>query len=112
MKASTKLFFSALLISFLGTLPLGTLNVSITNLAINRGYTAATLFAMGAILVEVAIVRIAVVAVGKLEKLQRYFKLFSWLKFKIHTGRTHQIRVHAKYIGHSIVCDDSGLTCT
>lgn len=79
MKASTKVFFSALLISFLGTLPLGTLNVSITNLAINKGYAAATLFASGAILVEVAIVRIAMSAVGKLEKLHRYLKLFSGL---------------------------------
>lgn len=34
------------------------------------------------------------------------FKLFSWLKFQIHTGRTHQIRVHMQHIGHSIVCDD------
>jgi len=23
------------------------------------------------------------------------FKLFSWVKFRIHTGRTHQVRVHA-----------------
>lgn len=34
------------------------------------------------------------------------FKIFSWMKFKIHTGRTHQIRVHAKHIGHPIVCDE------
>lgn len=34
------------------------------------------------------------------------FKLFSWIKFRIHTGRTHQIRVHCKHIGHSIVCDE------
>src|ERR1044072_9770438 len=33
------------------------------------------------------------------------FKRFSWVKFKILTGRTHQIRVHAEFIGHSIVCD-------
>jgi 23S rRNA pseudouridine955/2504/2580 synthase/23S rRNA pseudouridine1911/1915/1917 synthase len=34
------------------------------------------------------------------------FKLFSWLKFRIHTGRTHQIRVHMQHIGHPIVCDE------
>ncbi len=34
------------------------------------------------------------------------FKRFSWVKFKILTGRTHQIRVHAQFMGHSIVCDE------
>ncbi|MDB5232501.1 MAG: pseudouridine synthase [Chitinophagaceae bacterium] len=34
------------------------------------------------------------------------FKGFSWVKFRIHTGRTHQIRVHMQHIGHSIVCDE------
>ena len=33
------------------------------------------------------------------------FGLYSWMSFTIHTGRTHQIRVHAKHLGHSIVCD-------
>lgn len=30
---------------------------------------------------------------------------FSLVQFQIHTGRTHQIRVHAKHIGHPIACD-------
>ncbi len=34
------------------------------------------------------------------------FRLYSWMQFQIHTGRTHQIRVHMKHIGHTIVCDD------
>jgi len=34
------------------------------------------------------------------------FKSFSWVKFQIYTGRTHQIRVHAKHIGHPVVCDE------
>lgn len=32
--------------------------------------------------------------------------LYSLLQFQIHTGRTHQIRVHMQSIGHSIVCDE------
>ncbi|MDQ6815612.1 MAG: RNA pseudouridine synthase, partial [Bacteroidota bacterium] len=30
----------------------------------------------------------------------------SWVQFQIHTGRTHQIRVHSKYIGNTVVCDE------
>lgn len=33
------------------------------------------------------------------------FSLYSWMEFKILTGRTHQIRVHMKHYGHPIVCD-------
>ncbi|TKK67001.1 RNA pseudouridine synthase [Ilyomonas limi] len=34
------------------------------------------------------------------------FQIYSWIKFRIHTGRTHQIRVHMQSIGHPIVCDE------
>ena len=34
------------------------------------------------------------------------FRQYSWVRFRIHTGRTHQIRVHMQHIGHSIVCDE------
>ena len=34
------------------------------------------------------------------------FGIYSWVQFQIHTGRTHQIRVHMKEIGHPIACDD------
>ena len=33
-------------------------------------------------------------------------KHFTWVKVQLHTGRTHQIRVHFKYIGHSLLGDD------
>ena len=33
------------------------------------------------------------------------FKQFSWVQFQIHTGRTHQIRVHSKEIGNPLACD-------
>jgi 23S rRNA pseudouridine1911/1915/1917 synthase len=33
------------------------------------------------------------------------FGKFSLLQFRIHTGRTHQIRVHMQHVGHPIVCD-------
>ena len=33
------------------------------------------------------------------------FRIYAYLRFRIHTGRTHQIRVHMKEMGHPIVCD-------
>ena len=39
-------------------------------------------------------------------KLLENFRLFSWMEFRILTGRTHQIRVHMKHLGHPIVCDE------
>lgn len=33
------------------------------------------------------------------------FGNYSLIRFRIHTGRTHQVRVHMKHIGHPIVCD-------
>ena len=66
-----KLYGSALLISFAGSLPIGTLNVSITNLVINKNIAGAILFGIGAILVEVALVRIALVVVRRLEGMTR-----------------------------------------
>ena len=34
------------------------------------------------------------------------FGIYSWMKFQILTGRTHQIRVHMQHLGNSIVCDE------
>lgn len=31
---------------------------------------------------------------------------FTWVKVQLHTGRTHQIRVHFKYIGHALLGDE------
>jgi 23S rRNA pseudouridine955/2504/2580 synthase/23S rRNA pseudouridine1911/1915/1917 synthase len=33
------------------------------------------------------------------------FRTYSLIRFHIHTGRTHQIRVHMKNAGHPIACD-------
>lgn len=38
-------------------------------------------------------------------KVVEQWPLYSLLQFQIHTGRTHQVRVHMQSIGHPIVCD-------
>ena len=39
-------------------------------------------------------------------KVAEQWPLYSLMQFQIHTGRTHQIRVHMQSIGHPIVCDE------
>lgn len=34
------------------------------------------------------------------------YKQFSLVQFQLHTGRTHQIRVHMKHLGNPIACDE------
>ena len=36
---------------------------------------------------------------------EKRFSQFSLVRFKLKTSRTHQIRVHAKYMGHTVVAD-------
>ena len=39
-------------------------------------------------------------------KVSEQWPLYALVQFQIHTGRTHQIRVHMQSIGHPLVCDD------
>ena len=78
-KRSAQLVATAFLISFTGSLPIGTLNASIANLVIDRHIGAAVLFGLGAILVEVGVVRIALATVRRLEGLTHLVRWFRWL---------------------------------
>ncbi len=44
-------------------------------------------------------------------ELQERFGQYSLLKFKLDTGRTHQIRVHSAHIGHPILGDPTYSRC-
>ncbi len=39
-------------------------------------------------------------------KILEQFRSYAWMQFNILTGRTHQIRVHMKHLGHPLACDE------
>ncbi len=68
-----------MMISFLGTLPLGTLNISAMQIGITDGTRPAILFAIGALLVEIFYVRLSLVAMNWVIKRKKLFKIFEWV---------------------------------
>ena len=64
-----------MLVSFLGSLPLGTLNVAAMQISITEGVSAAMFFSLGSLLVEIIYVRISLVAMDWIRKQERIFKL-------------------------------------
>ena len=44
-------------------------------------------------------------AITDYEVVTRFGQEYTLCKFTLQTGRTHQIRVHAKHIGHPVACD-------
>jgi threonine/homoserine/homoserine lactone efflux protein len=65
-------------ISFLGTLPLGTLNVAAMQISVSDGIRPALYFSLGALLVEIVYVRLSLVA---MDWVQRQNRLFRWLEW-------------------------------
>jgi threonine/homoserine/homoserine lactone efflux protein len=65
-------------ISFLGTLPLGTLNVAAMQISVSDGIRPALYFSLGALLVEIIYVRISLVA---MDWVRKHKKLFRWLQW-------------------------------
>jgi hypothetical protein len=64
MNRQHRLFFSVATISFVGSLPPGILNTGVSGLVATAGPSVAIWFGLGAILVEMAIVRLAHAGIG------------------------------------------------
>ncbi|MBY0462828.1 MAG: LysE family transporter [Alphaproteobacteria bacterium] len=79
MLKHVRLFTTAFGISFVGAIPIGTLNTSVANYVLNYDPFGALWFALGAILVEVVLVRLAVEMIGRLEGLQKLFRILSFM---------------------------------
>ncbi len=74
-----QIIFWGFLISFLGSLPVGTLNVTVTNIYINTGLKDALQFSFGAIAVEVILVRLSLASIHKIEENIFFKKYANWI---------------------------------
>ncbi|MES1216921.1 MAG: LysE family transporter [Bacteroidota bacterium] len=83
MHPLVKIFFTGMLVSFLGSLPLGTLNIAAMQISISDGIKAAMLFSIGSLLVEIIYVRLSLVAMDWVRKQEKLFKLLEWITLLI-----------------------------
>src|SRR5262245_43307357 len=78
-----RISITSLFISFLGTLPLGTLNIAAMQIAYTDGIRPALYFALGVLSVEIIYVRISLVAMDWVRKQQRLFRILEWVTLLI-----------------------------
>lgn len=78
-----RIFTTGLTISFLGTLPLGTLNIAAMQISVTDGISPAIYFATGALLIEMIYVRISLVAMNWVLKNKKIFRWLEWISIVI-----------------------------
>ncbi len=76
-------FLWGLMISFLGSLPLGTLNVAAMQIGIQESVLQALYFSLGSLLVEMIYVRLSLVGIDWVRKQAKLMKAMEWITFFI-----------------------------
>ena len=78
-----KVFFWGMIVSFLGSLPLGTLNVAAMQISVQESVQNAILFSLGSLLVEMIYVRISLVGINWVRKQKKFFRWMEWITVAI-----------------------------
>jgi threonine/homoserine/homoserine lactone efflux protein len=73
-----RVFTTGMFISFLGTLPLGSLNLAAMQISVSDGIRPAIYFALGALIIEMVYVRISLVAMDWVRKRKKLFRYLEW----------------------------------
>jgi threonine/homoserine/homoserine lactone efflux protein len=79
----TKVFFWGMIVSFLGSLPLGTLNVAAMQISVQENVTNAIYFSLGSLLVEMIYVRVSLVGINWVRKQKKLFRWMEWITLGI-----------------------------
>ena len=72
-----------MLVSFLGSLPLGTLNIAAMQISVSEGVQAALWFTFGSLLVEIGYVRLSLVAMDWIRKQEKIFRILEYVTLLI-----------------------------
>lgn len=78
-----RIFITGLFISFLGSLPLGTLNVAAMQISISDGAVPALKFAAGSLTAEMIYVRLSLIAMDWVRKQEKIFRILEWVTLAI-----------------------------
>ncbi len=78
-----KVFFWGMIVSFLGSLPLGTLNVAAMQISVQESIVNAIYFSLGSLLTEMIYVRISLVGINWIRKRKVLFKWMEWITLAI-----------------------------
>ena len=78
-----RIFFWGILISFLGSLPLGTLNIAAMQIGIQESIKDAIFFSFGSLTVEMIYVRISLVGIDWVRKQKKLMKIMEWITLAI-----------------------------
>lgn len=83
MPKMLRIFFWGMIISFLGCLPLGTLNITAMQIAVQESVKEGIYFAFGCLLVEMLYVRLSLIGISWIRKNVRLMRILEWITLAI-----------------------------
>jgi threonine/homoserine/homoserine lactone efflux protein len=78
-----QVFFWGMLLSFLGCLPLGTLNITAMQIGLQESIKDALLFSLGCLLVEMVYVRLSLIGIEWVRKQVKLMRIMNWVTLVI-----------------------------
>ncbi len=74
-----RVFFWGMMVSFLGSLPMGTLNILAMKISVEEGIKYAIYFSCGSLLTEMIYVRLSLVGINWIRKQKKLFQWLEWI---------------------------------
>lgn len=78
-----RVFFWGMIVSFIGSLPLGTLNVAAMQISVQESISNAVYFSFGSLITEMIYVRISLVGINWIRKQKVLFRWLEWITLAI-----------------------------